>query len=59
MAKGSKVSDSKEKLLLSFLEMTKEGKYSLIDENSLPYSRIIEETEIVESVEDEFYYNIC
>ena len=58
MAKESKKSDDKEKKLLSFLARTKEGKYAPIDENSLIYSRIVEETEIVESVEDEFYYNV-
>ncbi len=47
-----------EKVLLSFLRRTKEGKYAPIDENSLPYSRIIEESETVESLEEEFYYNV-
>ena len=59
MTKESKKSDSKEKKLLSFLTMTKEGKYASIDENSLLYSRIVEKTEIVGSGEDEFYYNVC
>jgi len=48
----------KERLLLSFLKQTKEGKYAPIDESSLPYSRVDEETENMESVEEEFYYGI-
>lgn len=48
----------KERLLLSFLIQTKEGKYAPIDENSLPYSRLKEETETVESLEEEFYYGV-
>lgn len=44
-----------EKVLLSFLKVTKEGKYSKIEETSLPYSRIKEKTIIVE---DEYYYSI-
>lgn len=47
-----------ERLLLSFLRQTKEGKYALIDESSLPYSRLNEETEFIESLEEEFYYGI-
>ena len=47
-----------EQILLSFLRRTKEGKYAPIDEGSLPYSRIIAESEIVESSEEEFYYSI-
>jgi hypothetical protein len=58
VAKESKKSDDKEKKLLSFLARTKEGKYAPIDDDSLIYSRIVEETEVIESEEDEFYYNI-
>ena len=47
-----------EQILLSFLRRTKEGKYAPIDESSLPYSRIIEESETVESSEEEFYYSV-
>lgn len=47
-----------EQVLLSFLRRTKEGKYAPIDESSLPYSRIIEESETVESSEEEFYYSV-
>ncbi len=50
--------EEKERALLSFLKQTKEGKYAPIDENSLPYSRLKEETETVESLEEEFYYSI-
>jgi hypothetical protein len=45
-------------LLLSFLKRTKEGKYAQVDNSSIPYSRIIEERETIESFEEEFYYSI-
>lgn len=48
----------KEQLLLSFLKRTREGKYALIDESSLPYSRVSEEREVVEQLEEEFYYGV-
>jgi hypothetical protein len=48
----------KEQLLLSFLRQTREGKYAPIDDSSLPYSRLEEETETVESLEEEFYYSV-
>lgn len=48
----------KEQLFLSFLRQTKEGKYASIDESSLPYSRLKEETETVEFLEEDFYYSI-
>ncbi len=44
-----------EKVLISFLKATKEGKYAKVEKTSLPYSRIKEETVIVE---DEYYYSI-
>lgn len=44
-----------EKVLISFLKATKEGKYAKVEKSSLPYSRINEETVIVE---DEYYYSI-
>jgi len=44
--------------LLSFLRRTREGKYAQIDESSFPYSRISEERETAESLEEEFYYSI-
>lgn len=47
-----------EQILLSFLRKTKEGKYAPIDKSSLPYSRIIEESETIESSEEEFYYSV-
>lgn len=48
----------KEQLLLSFLKRTREGKYAPIEESSLPYSRVSEEREIVEQLEEEFYYGV-
>ena len=46
---------NEEKVLISFLKRTREGKYAKIEKTSLPYSRIKEETVIVE---DEYYYSL-
>jgi hypothetical protein len=45
-------------VILLFLKRTREGKYAQVDQSSIPYSRIIEERETVESLEEEFYYSI-
>ncbi len=45
-------------ILLKFLEYTKEGLYSPIEESSLSYARIKEETNLVELHEEEYYYSI-
>ncbi len=44
-----------EKVLISFLKATKDGKYAKIEKTSLPYSRIKEKTVIIE---DEYYYSL-
>lgn len=46
---------AEEKVLISFLKATQDGKYAKIEKTSLPYSRINEETVMVE---DEYYYSI-
>jgi hypothetical protein len=58
VAKISSKPKDEEKLLLSFLKRTREGEYAQVDKSSIPYSRIIEERETVESPEEEFYYSI-
>ena len=45
-------------VLLTFLKKTKEGQYATIEKTSIPYSRIKEETEVIESYEENYYYNI-
>ncbi len=52
------VSKDEPEVLLSFLRRTKEGKYAPIEESSLPYSRVVEVSETVQDLEDEFYFNI-
>ncbi len=47
--------EEEKKVLISFLKVTKEGKYAKVEESSLPYSRIKEKTVIVEN---EYYYGI-
>lgn len=44
---------NKEKVLLTFLEKTNEGKYAIIEKSSLPYVRMKEET--VEIFGDYYY----
>ena len=45
-------------ILLTFLKRTKEGKYAPIEEISLLFARIREETELIEAWEEEYYYSI-
>ena len=45
-----------EKVLLTFLKQTREGKYAKIDDSSLPYSRLKEQRE-EPYFEDEYYYS--
>jgi hypothetical protein len=45
-------------LVLKFLIRTKEGKYAPIEKSSLRFSRIKEETEVIEAYEEEYYYAI-
>lgn len=47
--------DKKEKDLIAFLEKTKEGEYATIEKSSLPYARIKEETETIETYGDYYY----
>lgn len=58
MAKSLITNKEKEEVLLTFLKKTREGMYAPIEESSLPYSRIIEERDTIESFEEEFYYSI-
>ncbi|MDD1762618.1 MAG: hypothetical protein LUQ59_10335 [Methanothrix sp.] len=54
----SREENAKLEVLLKFLEYTKEGQYSPIEESSLLYARMKEETNIVELNEEEYYYSI-
>jgi hypothetical protein len=48
--------ENKEKdVLISFLKATKNGKYAEIEKTSLKYSRVKEETVMLE---EEYYYSI-
>ncbi len=44
--------------LIAFLKRTREGVYAPIEESSLPYTRIKEETESIEVYEEEYYYSV-
>ncbi len=51
--------DEKEAELIRFLHLTRKGKYAQIDENSLPYSRVKEETEEIEPCQEIYYYGLA
>ncbi|HOE54851.1 MAG TPA: hypothetical protein PLU05_01980 [Candidatus Cloacimonas acidaminovorans] len=55
--KRTELNLKEEKVLLTFIQQTKEGKYVKIDESSFPYSRIKEQSEDT-YFEDEYYYSI-
>ena len=50
-------SNNNAKVLLTFLERTKNGEYAPIEKSSLQYIRIKEETELTSPFEDEYYYS--
>lgn len=54
--RGAKIKTG-EKIVIAFLEKTRKGEYATIEETSLPYVRIKEETETVE-VYGDYYYGI-
>lgn len=45
-------------VLLTFLERTKKGEYAPIEETSLSFVRMKEETELIEVYEEEYYYSM-
>jgi hypothetical protein len=45
-------------ILIKFLEYTREGKYAPIEQSSLSYTRIKEETNFIELHEEEYYYSV-
>ena len=56
-AKKEKLKQKEEKVLLTFLKQTREGKYAKIDESSLSYTRVKEQRE-EPYYEEEYYYSI-
>jgi len=56
-SKKKEIRQKEEKVLLTFLKQTREGKYAKIDESSLPYSRLKEHRE-ESCCEDEYYYSV-
>lgn len=59
MAKDEKLKKNKsideKDALISFLKKTKDGEYAKIDRNHLQYSRLKEETVVIEQ---DYYYSI-
>lgn len=44
--------------ILTFIKEVKEGKFGRIEESSLPYVRIKEETVSIDIEEEDYYYSI-
>lgn len=44
--------------ILTFITEVKEGKFGKIEESSLPYVRIKEETTYIDVEEEDYYYSI-
>lgn len=45
--------------LIEFLTLTKEGKFVPIEECSFPCARVEEQTEVIDSTEEVYYYNLA
>ena len=43
---------------IKFLELTRKGKYAIIEESSLSYIRLNEETEVIDSLDEEYHYSL-
>ena len=54
--KENEISEKEEKALLTFLKLTREGKYARVEESSLIYIRLKEQRE--ETYEQEYYYSV-
>lgn len=54
---NSKKEDKERQDLLTFLQLTKDGKFARIEESSLSYIRIKEQSEDP-SYEEEYYYSV-
>ena len=54
--KKKNIIQKEEKALLTFLKLTREGKYAKIDDSSSPYSRLKQQRE-EPYFEDEYYYS--
>ena len=50
------IREKEKKTLLTFLKLTREGKYARVEESSLIYTRIKEQRE--ETYEQEYYYSV-
>ncbi len=49
---------NEERMFMSFLGRTKDGEFAPIEETSLLYLRMNEQTEFIEDVEEDYYYCI-
>ncbi len=45
-------------ILLTFLQRTKDGHFTPLEKKPISFARVNEETEVIESYEEGFYYSI-
>ena len=57
-SRKSKKVKGEEKALLTFLQRTKEGKYSLVDMKSIEFSRTVQEYSMIIHPDEEYYYSL-
>ncbi len=43
---------------IKFLELTRKGKYAIIEESSLSYIRLSEETEVIDNLDELYHYSL-
>lgn len=53
-----KEAEKQEQILLNFLCRTRQGEYAKIDEDSLHYVRVKEQREEIETITENFYYEV-
>ena len=44
--------------IIKFLELTRKGKYAIIEESSLSFIRLSEETEVIDNLEEDYHYSL-
>jgi len=61
MDKKKSIKNNNDKVgqIMEFLSLTKEGKFVSIEECSFPCARVEEETEVIDSAEEIYYYSLA
>ena len=58
MEKPTKKTTTDLDVQLTFLKETKDGKYAEIEKSSLPYVRISEDAQFIDTNQEEYYYSM-